>query len=53
MSNDDYKYWCTADNASAIVQAGTACVLEKCGSDVAINEVLPTVEKFYEEVNAS
>ncbi|CCC05505.1 hypothetical protein SMACR_09351 [Sordaria macrospora] len=52
-SLDDYKCWCTTDNESAIVQAGTACVLAACGSDVAVNDVLPAVQQFCEEVNAS
>ncbi|KAK1773132.1 hypothetical protein QBC45DRAFT_340588 [Copromyces sp. CBS 386.78] len=49
----DYKCWCTAANEAAIVQAGTVCVVENCGSAVAVNEVLPAVQQFCEEVNAS
>ncbi|KAK3491179.1 uncharacterized protein B0T23DRAFT_454764 [Neurospora hispaniola] len=52
-SLSDYKCWCTAENEPAIVQAGTACVLANCGTDVAVNKVLPAVETFCEEVNAS
>lgn len=40
-SLDDYKCWCTTDNESAIVQAGTSCVLADCGADVAVSMYLP------------
>ncbi|KAK3947968.1 hypothetical protein QBC32DRAFT_223060, partial [Pseudoneurospora amorphoporcata] len=49
----DYKCWCAAENELAIVQAGTACVLANCGCEVTASEVLPSVEKVCEKVNAS
>ncbi|KAJ4410245.1 hypothetical protein N0V85_004003 [Neurospora sp. IMI 360204] len=52
-SDTDYKCWCTAANEAAIIQAGTACVLANCGSDIAIDVALPAFVAFCEEVNAS
>ncbi|KAH6626752.1 hypothetical protein B0J18DRAFT_148962 [Chaetomium sp. MPI-SDFR-AT-0129] len=37
---------CVCKNMDAIKQAATPCVVEKCGIDVGLNQVLPATEKF-------
>ncbi|KAK4183886.1 hypothetical protein QBC35DRAFT_78319 [Podospora australis] len=49
-SDDDLKCFCILENYRAIYDAGTTCVLQDCGQDVAIGEVLPAVMAMCEEV---
>lgn len=35
---------CICSNQAALSAAGTPCVLEKCGAEKALNEVLPAVK---------
>lgn len=35
---------CICKNQAALTAAGTPCVLEKCGAEKALNEVLPAVK---------
>ncbi|KAL4726960.1 Effector cfem1 [Fusarium chlamydosporum] len=37
---------CVCKNFSDVRSAATSCVIDECGSDVAINEVLPATEKL-------
>jgi hypothetical protein len=39
---------CVCKNFDDIRSAATSCVIDECGSDVAINEVLPATEKLCE-----
>ncbi|KAL2152327.1 hypothetical protein VTH82DRAFT_5511 [Thermothelomyces myriococcoides] len=41
---------CVCDNMDSIKQGATSCVVDACGIDVALNEVLPATEKFCSEV---
>ncbi|KAI1273850.1 hypothetical protein F5Y07DRAFT_375314 [Xylaria sp. FL0933] len=41
---DDYK--CICNNSDALTGASTTCVLGACDEDVALNQVLPAVQKF-------
>ncbi|KAL2134567.1 hypothetical protein VTI74DRAFT_11461 [Chaetomium olivicolor] len=43
---------CVCKNMDAVKSAATPCVVEKCGVDVAINQVLPATEKFCKEVGS-
>ncbi|KAI1437399.1 hypothetical protein GGR50DRAFT_692180 [Xylaria sp. CBS 124048] len=45
---DDYK--CLCDNINALTVAATTCVASACGPEKAVNEVLPAVSKFCDEV---
>ncbi|QPG93958.1 hypothetical protein C2857_003800 [Epichloe festucae Fl1] len=42
----DYACICKTENFSAIRGAATSCVLEKCGTETAIGEVLPATQKL-------
>lgn len=44
---------CVCENFDAVQGDATACVLKECGSDVAINEVLPAAEKLCENPPAA
>ena len=37
---------CICENKKAVVDAATACVLDACGFDVAVGEVLPATDKL-------
>ncbi|KAK4203033.1 hypothetical protein QBC40DRAFT_304616 [Triangularia verruculosa] len=37
---------CVCENTESLVKEATPCVLGACGAEVALNEVLPAVEKF-------
>ncbi|KAH6850418.1 hypothetical protein B0I37DRAFT_113768 [Chaetomium sp. MPI-CAGE-AT-0009] len=41
---------CVCGNMEAVKQAATPCVVDKCGLDKALNEVLPATEKFCADV---
>lgn len=43
-STTDYACICQKANFSAVQGAATGCVIEKCGSDVALSKVLPAVQ---------
>ncbi|KAK4100166.1 hypothetical protein N658DRAFT_497628 [Parathielavia hyrcaniae] len=45
---DDYP--CICNNMDAVKQAATPCVVNACGIDVALNEVLPATEEFCAQV---
>ncbi|KAJ2904429.1 putative cfem domain-containing protein [Zalerion maritima] len=49
---DDSSCQCEDANQSAIQTAATSCIIEACGSDVAINEVLPAAAEFCAAVAA-
>ncbi|KAK8112721.1 hypothetical protein PG984_013247 [Apiospora sp. TS-2023a] len=40
----DYK--CICNDISAIQSAGTSCVMDKCGADVAVSQVVPALKAF-------
>ncbi|KAL3483597.1 hypothetical protein BJX62DRAFT_244751 [Aspergillus germanicus] len=42
----DYKCVCKDENFSKVQGAATACVVQKCGSDVALQQVLPATKKL-------
>ncbi|KAF2973119.1 hypothetical protein GQX73_g257 [Xylaria multiplex] len=46
---DDYQ--CICSNIDALTAAATSCVLDACGSETALNEVLPAVQSFCEAVS--
>ncbi|RDW87053.1 CFEM domain-containing protein [Aspergillus mulundensis] len=37
---------CSGDNFSKVQGAATGCVLDACGSDTALNQVLPAAQKI-------
>ncbi|KAK4128011.1 CFEM-domain-containing protein [Parathielavia appendiculata] len=41
---------CVCRNMDAVKASATSCVIEKCGADVALNQVLPATEKFCSQV---
>ncbi|KAL2175166.1 uncharacterized protein P884DRAFT_301861 [Thermothelomyces heterothallicus CBS 202.75] len=41
---------CVCKNIDSIKQGATSCVVDKCGIDVALNEVLPATEQFCADV---
>ncbi|AEO56706.1 hypothetical protein MYCTH_2301910 [Thermothelomyces thermophilus ATCC 42464] len=41
---------CVCKNMDSIKQGATSCVVDKCGIDVALNEVLPATEQFCADV---
>ncbi|KAK4138501.1 hypothetical protein BT67DRAFT_11580 [Trichocladium antarcticum] len=43
---------CVCENMAALTGAATGCVIENCGIDVAINEVVPGTKTFCEAVAA-
>ncbi|KAJ4263006.1 hypothetical protein NW762_006619 [Fusarium torreyae] len=43
---------CVCKDFDSVRSAATSCVIEKCGSDVAINEVLPATEKLCDNPEA-
>jgi len=45
-STTDFTCICKKENFSKVQGAATGCVIEKCGSDVAISKVLPATEKL-------
>ncbi|KAK1750377.1 hypothetical protein QBC47DRAFT_120750 [Echria macrotheca] len=47
---NDLDCFCIADNYRATYDAAVGCVLQKCGQDVAIGQVLPAAAKLCEEV---
>ncbi|OHF02906.1 hypothetical protein CORC01_01664 [Colletotrichum orchidophilum] len=49
-SIDDSACICEADNYRSIYSVGVNCVLQACGSDVAIGQLLPAAGKFCREV---
>ncbi|UQC90057.1 uncharacterized protein CLUP02_15588 [Colletotrichum lupini] len=49
-SIDDSACVCEADNYRSIYTVGVNCVLQACGSDVAIGQLLPAAGKFCREV---
>ncbi|WYZ44964.1 hypothetical protein EsH8_VIII_000280 [Colletotrichum jinshuiense] len=49
-SIDDSQCVCEATNYRNIYTVGVACVLQACGSDVAIGQLLPAAAKFCREV---
>ncbi|KAL4919006.1 hypothetical protein BDW62DRAFT_200156 [Aspergillus aurantiobrunneus] len=42
----DFKCACKEENISKIQDAATGCVTKACGSDVALQQVLPAVKKL-------
>ncbi|KAI0536176.1 hypothetical protein GGR58DRAFT_405861 [Xylaria digitata] len=46
---DDYA--CICRNIDALTAAATTCVLDACGPETALNEVLPAVQNFCEAVS--
>ncbi|KAJ0414761.1 hypothetical protein BJY00DRAFT_318512 [Aspergillus carlsbadensis] len=44
----DYKCVCKDENFSKVQGAATSCVVDKCGSDVALQQVLPATKKLCE-----
>ncbi|KAL2832676.1 hypothetical protein BJY01DRAFT_253831 [Aspergillus pseudoustus] len=42
----DYKCVCKEENFNKVQGAATSCVIQKCGSDVALNQVLPATKKL-------
>ncbi|KUI62804.1 hypothetical protein VP1G_09929 [Cytospora mali] len=51
-STTDYTCQCSTDNQSAIQQDATSCVLDGCGQNVALQQVLPAAEAFCSAINA-
>lgn len=49
----DGKCICDRPNFEAIYNSGTACVLQACGSDTSITQVLPGTYKYCEDVLAA
>ncbi|KAK3303905.1 uncharacterized protein B0T15DRAFT_512124 [Chaetomium strumarium] len=49
---DDLECFCIAENYRAIYDSGVACVLQACGSDVSVGEVLPAATHMCEVVVA-
>ncbi|KXH37511.1 hypothetical protein CSAL01_12778 [Colletotrichum salicis] len=49
-SIDDSACICEADNYRSIYTVGVNCVLQACGSDVAMGQLLPAAGKFCREV---
>ncbi|KND89270.1 hypothetical protein TOPH_05958 [Tolypocladium ophioglossoides CBS 100239] len=47
---DTSDFKCICQNFSVIQGDATSCVLQACGQDVAINQVLPATQKLCEEV---
>lgn len=45
-ATSDYACICKAENFSAIRGAATSCVIEKCGTETAVGEVLPATQKL-------
>ncbi|KAL3481059.1 hypothetical protein BJX99DRAFT_219584 [Aspergillus californicus] len=41
----DFGCICTTDNLNSIQSSATPCVRNSCGQDVALNQVLPAVQK--------
>ncbi|KAJ4165458.1 hypothetical protein LMH87_007090 [Akanthomyces muscarius] len=50
---DDAVCWCVQKNYEDIYNQGVACVLDACGSDKAIKQVLPGAAKFCAAATAS
>ncbi|EGC47944.1 predicted protein [Histoplasma capsulatum var. duboisii H88] len=46
---DDYKCICKPENFDKIVEESGPCVSKHCGTFVALNEVLPAMQKFCED----
>ncbi|KAJ4302051.1 hypothetical protein N0V88_002187 [Collariella sp. IMI 366227] len=42
-------YACVCEKMNAVKEAAVPCVLEKCGADVGIGQVLPAADKFCDE----
>nr|UQJ82179.1 secretory protein [Falciphora oryzae] len=47
-SETDVGCLCKAENREKIVSSGTGCVLQSCGQETAINEVLPAITRICE-----
>ncbi|KXX73770.1 putative GPI-anchored protein 7 [Madurella mycetomatis] len=47
---DDLECFCIADNYRAIYTSGVNCVLQACGNDVSVGEVLPAAARMCEIV---
>ncbi|OAA51929.1 CFEM domain-containing protein [Metarhizium rileyi] len=45
-STSDFTCICKKENFSKVQGAATSCVIEKCGSDVAVGQVLPATQKL-------
>ncbi|KAI9172621.1 hypothetical protein HJFPF1_02128 [Paramyrothecium foliicola] len=52
-SLDDAVCWCVQENYENIYDAGVACVLQACGPDRAVTEVLPAAAVFCSAASAS
>ncbi|KAK3298095.1 uncharacterized protein B0H64DRAFT_137631 [Chaetomium fimeti] len=50
---EDLECFCIADNYRAIYDSGVACVLQACGNDVSVGEVLPAAARMCEEVTGA
>jgi cobalamin biosynthesis Mg chelatase CobN len=50
---DDAVCWCVQENYENIYNAGVACVLQSCGPDRAVGEVLPAAAAFCSAASAS
>ncbi|KAK4234179.1 putative GPI-anchored protein 7 [Achaetomium macrosporum] len=49
---EDLECFCIAENYRAIYDSGVACVLQACGNDVSVGEVLPAATHMCEVVVA-
>ncbi|GAB1313715.1 hypothetical protein MFIFM68171_03925 [Madurella fahalii] len=47
---EDLECFCIADNYRAIYTSGVSCVLQACGNDVSVGEVLPAAARMCEIV---
>ncbi|KLU85694.1 hypothetical protein MAPG_04715 [Magnaporthiopsis poae ATCC 64411] len=45
-SETDVSCLCKAENRSKVISSGTACVVQSCGQETAINEVLPAITRI-------
>lgn len=50
-SETDVACFCKPENREKIVSAGTGCVLQSCGQETALNEVLPAITKVCESAS--
>ncbi|KAL8377444.1 hypothetical protein RB595_008227 [Gaeumannomyces hyphopodioides] len=50
-SETDVACFCKPANREKIVSAGTGCVLQSCGQEKALNEVLPAITKVCESAS--
>ncbi|EJT76597.1 hypothetical protein GGTG_06514 [Gaeumannomyces tritici R3-111a-1] len=52
-SETDVSCFCKPENREKIVSAGTGCVLQSCGQETALKEVLPAISKVCESASGS